>query len=185
MLYRPGALFISPETSPLLASAGEWIKTILFGAVLFVIINLFFPRYVVEGRSMEPQLHDWDLLFATSIDVMTNQLQRCDVVTLISPYDGERVVKRIIGLPGERVDVHDGQVYVNGEALPEEYINEAPRYSGSWQVGDDQYFVLGDNRNHSLDSHYYGPVDRQQIQGVVKFRYWPLNQIGVMTVPKY
>ncbi|MBI5666827.1 MAG: signal peptidase I [Chloroflexi bacterium] len=184
MLYRPGPLF-TPETASLLVAAGEWVKTILVGVVLVVVINLFFPRYVVDGRSMEPQLHSWDLLFATSLDVMTNQLQRGDVVALISPRDGVRVVKRIIGLPGERVEVQDGQVYINGEALPENYINEPPRYTGMWQVGEDQYFVLGDNRNHSLDSHVYGPVDRDRIQGVVKFRYWPLNQISLMPVPEY
>jgi signal peptidase I len=184
MLYRPGAL-ITLETTSLLATAGEWIKTILIGVILFVAVNLFFPRYVVQGRSMEPQLYNSDLLFATSIDVMTNQLQRGDVVALISPRDGERVVKRIIGLPGETVDIHDGQVYINGEALTEDYVNDPPRYTGEWQVGDNQYFILGDNRNHSLDSHYYGPVDRQQIQGVVKFRYWPPNQIGIMPVPDY
>lgn len=184
MLYqpRPG---ISQTPSSLRATAGEWLKTILFAAVMVAVINLFFPRYIVDGHSMEPQLHNWDLLFATSLDVMTNQLQRGDVVALISPRDSVRVVKRIIGLPGEQVEVREGQVYINGAALKEDYITDAPLYTGSWTVGDDQYFVLGDNRNHSLDSHYYGPVDRAFIQGVVKFRYWPLNQIGLLSVPEY
>ncbi len=184
MLYepRPG---VYQKPGSLRAAVSEWLKTLLMAAVIFAVINLLFPRYIVDGHSMEPQLHDWDLLMATSLDVMTNQLQRGDVVALISPRDGERVVKRIIGLPGERVEVRDGQVYINGTALKETYISTPPRYTGSWTVGDDQYFVLGDNRNNSLDSHYYGPVDRAQIQGVVKFRYWPLNQIGIMPVPEY
>jgi len=135
---------------------------------------------------MEPGLHERDRLFVSNLDVMTaDQLTRGQVVVLSSPVDGTVVVKRIIGLPGETIEVREGTVYINGEALDEPYVNEAPRYSGTWTLGVDQYFVLGDNRNQSYDSADYGAVSRDHMQGVVKLRLWPLDALGGFSVPEY
>lgn len=188
MLYQPGER-PSFEPAPIInwrVVYHEWLKPFLITAVIIAVINLFFPRYEVLGHSMEPGLHERDRLFVSNLDVMTtDQLGRGQVVVLASPVDGTIVVKRIIGLPGETVEVRDGAVYVNGEALDEPYINEAPRYRGSWTLRGDQYFVLGDNRNHSYDSADYGAVTRAHIRGVVKLRLWPLDALGGFNAPQY
>ncbi len=188
MLYQPGE---RPPSQPAPRINwrdlyNEWLKPFLITLVLIAIINLFFPRYEVLGHSMEPGLHERDRLFVSNLDVMTtDRLERGQVVVLSSPVDGTIVVKRIIGLPGETVEVRAGQVYVNGEALDEPYINEAPRYHGEWTLGAEEYFVLGDNRNHSYDSADYGAVSRDHIQGVVKLRLWPLDALGGFAAPDY
>ncbi len=179
MLYQPGALSLRR------CCIGEWVKSALEVLVIIFLMNLFFPRYYVDGQSMDPGLHTADRLFASSIDVLMHQIPRGAVVVLSSPRDGASVVKRVVGLPGERVEVRDGVVTVNGVALHEPYIKEAPRYAGMWQLGSDEYFVLGDNRNHSLDSADYGPVSFSHIHGVVKFRFWPLNQLSTFPLPEY
>jgi signal peptidase I len=188
MLYQPG------ERAPYEATKNrfswqslfdEWLKPCLLMVILVAIINLFFPRYEVLGHSMEPGLHERDRLIVSNLDAMTNDLRRGEMVVLSSPVDGTVVVKRIIGLPGETVNVDSGIVYINNEPLGETYISEAPRYRGSWTLGADEYFVLGDNRNHSYDSADYGPVPSELIHGVVKLRMWPLNALESFNVPEY
>lgn len=163
----------------------DWVKTLVFVAAFALLLNLFFPRYAVKGASMEPTLHETERLFVSNVDVMTRPPERGEVVVLTSPHDGELIVKRVIGLPGEDIEIRSGRVYINGVPLHEDYINEAPRYSGHWEVGANQYFILGDNRNHSLDSGDYGPIDASIIHGVVKFRWWPLNDLSMFAVPDY
>lgn len=165
--------------------AKDWVKSLLFIALFALFMNLFFPRYAVTGASMEPTLHEMERLFVSNVDIMTRPPERGEVVILTSPYDGVMIVKRVIGLPGERVTVRGGVVYINGVALQEDYINEAPTYTGTWEVGEHQYFVMGDNRNHSLDSADYGAVDAGIIHGVVKFRWYPLNALRGFGLPDY
>jgi signal peptidase I len=187
MLYQPG------NRAPMLVNrffswrqfAHEWVRPILTVILIGLVINLFFPRYYVQGHSMEPQLHESDWLFTSNIDALTQSFARGNIVVLVSPHDGQLAVKRVIGLPGEVVEVRDGRVYIDQMPLIEDYINEPPRYTGRWQVGPGQYFVLGDNRNHSLDSSDYGPVDAQRIRGSVKFRLWPPTDFGLLGVPTY
>ncbi len=163
----------------------DWCKTLLFVTVFALIMNLFFPRYAVKGASMEPTLHETERLFVSNVDIMTRAPQRGEVVILTSPRNGDMIVKRVIGLPGEVIEVRNGRVYIDGVALHEDYISEAPRYEGRWEVGANQYFILGDNRNHSLDSADYGAVEASIIQGVVKLRWWPLNELSGFAVPDY
>lgn len=163
----------------------DWAKTILIVAAFALLMNLFFPRYAVQGASMEPTLHPSERLFVSNVDLLTRPPQRGEVVILTSPYDGSIVVKRVIGLPGETVSIRGGIVTIDGAALQEDYINEAPRYTGTWELGADQYFILGDNRNNSLDSADYGAVDASIIHGVVKFRWWPLNALELFSTPRY
>ncbi len=188
MLYQPG------ERSPYGVSvkrfswrqfSNEWVKPFLTVLLFGVVINLFFPRYYVLGHSMEPQLHEYDWLFTSSLNALTQSIQRGDIVVLVSPYDGALAVKRVIGLPGEQVRILAGQVFINDTALNEDYIEESATYNGFWQVAADQYFVMGDNRNHSLDSVDYGPIDKSRIRGAVKFRLWPLADFGMFHAPDY
>jgi signal peptidase I len=163
--------------------AEEWVKPLLKMLLIVLIVNLFLPRYYVEGRSMEPNFHENDLLMTSTVEVLTDSLQRGEVVVLSSPVDGTMVLKRIIGMPGDTIEVRDGTVYINGVALDEPYINERPTYSGEWTLGADEYFVLGDNRNHSYDSADYGPVQLNEIRGAVRLRYFPFTQFQVFTTP--
>jgi signal peptidase I len=173
MLYQPGKQPPAPRVFSWHSFAKEWVKPLLQVLVIVLLMNLFFPRYYVEGRSMEPNFHEYDRLFTSAVTVMTHSIARGEVVVLASPVDGQLVLKRVIGLPGETVVIEDGQVYIDGVLLEEDYIEEAPRYSGTWVLGADEYFVLGDNRNHSYDSADYGPVTLDRIRGVVVFRFWP------------
>ncbi|MBZ0294863.1 MAG: signal peptidase I [Anaerolineae bacterium] len=186
MLYQPGD--IPPEVPPRIEwreILREWVRPLLIVVIVSFVMNLFFPRYYVKGQSMEPQLHEYDWLFTVNVDVPTNDIQRGDIIVLVSPYDGELAVKRVIGLPGEQVNVHEGKVYIDGVPLEEDYLDEAPNYYGSWEVGPDQYFVLGDNRNHSLDSGDYGPIDASRIRDTVRFRLWPPADFGRILAPDY
>mgnify|MGYP000238683920 CR=1 FL=1 len=183
MLYEPQ----NPSTprKPFLwrEFADEWVKPMLKILFIVLLVNLFLPRYYVEGRSMEPNFHERDMLLTSAIDVMTDSLQRGAVVVLSSPVDGIMVLKRIIGMPGDTVEIRDGTVYINGVALDEPYINERPNYSGEWTLGADEYFVLGDNRNRSYDSADYGPVPRANIRGAVRLRYFPFTDVEVFPTP--
>lgn len=185
MLYQPGEFQNPPARLTWRTLRNEWIKPGLTVLTFMLLMNLFFPRYMVEGKSMEPNLHETERLFVSNVDAMTGSLIRGEVVVAISPVGEISVVKRLIGLPGERIEVRGGAVYINGVALDEPYLSEPPHYTGEWQLGDNEYFLLGDNRNHSLDSHTYGPIPASRLRGVVKFRFWPLNELSVFPAPDY
>jgi signal peptidase I len=104
--------------------------------------------------------------------------QRGDVVTVeLNLPTTQEYIKRLMGLPGDTITVRRGSVWINGGKLTEPYIAEPPNYSGTWQLGPDQYFVMGDNRNDSDDSHTRGMVHRRALTGKVVLIYWPLNQV--------
>jgi signal peptidase I len=109
--------------------------------------------------------------------------QRGDVIVFHYPEDPDRdFIKRIIGLPGEQVYIEAGQVYINGAPLEEPYIQKSFTYSSrhAWTLGPDEYFVLGDNRDNSDDSHDFGPIDRSTIIGRAWVSYWPIARWGVV-----
>src|SRR5262249_30318833 len=113
---------------------------------------------------------------------------RGDVIVLHDPGNpNQDFIKRVIGLPGEKVEIKKGRVYANGELLDEPYIAEfcTNGCDGSWEIKAGQYFVLGDNRAHSYDGHSCGPVNRSLIVGQAWIRYWPLSDIGVIQHPRY
>jgi len=168
----------------------EGFKTIGLSVFLAIGIRSFVAeaRYIPSG-SMEPTLQINDRLIIDKIGYNFRQPQRGDIV-VFSPTEAlkqqnfkDAFIKRVIGLPGETVEVKGGRVYVNDQALREQYIEEEPEYSyGPVTVPEDNYLVLGDNRNNSYDSHYWGFVPRENIIGRAIVRFWPLNRAGEVDV---
>jgi signal peptidase I len=170
----------------------ETVTTIAMAALIFFVVELFTPRYYVEGRSMEPNFDDGQRLIAGRVGVFPGELQRGDVVVLryaTQPKSEPPLIKRLIGLPGETITIQDRVVYVNGEALDEPYIKEPCDQwhcqDREWVLGADEYFFMGDNRNHSNDSRSFGPVNREYVISRVIFRYWPPRDLGVMSGADY
>ncbi len=166
----------------------EWILSI--GAALLIVIlirSFLFTMIRVEGPSMEDTLLEKDRLVVTILDMKINGPQRFDVVITKFPEDVEngirkRYVKRVIGMPGETIEIRDGQTYINGEALEEPYLDEGMtmRDFGPVKLGEDSYFVMGDNRNNSHDSRSadVGPISRSLFIGKARFTVWPFDRWG-------
>ena len=167
----------------------EIVSTVVFVIAVTVLFDLAIPRSLVDGHSMEPTFHGDDRLVVSRLHYLLGAPDRGDIVVFNSlvPSEAERgvmLIKRVIGLPGDTVELRDQQVHINGEALNETYIKEACRLSrcpdNSWQLGEYEYFVMGDNRNNSRDSRRFNAVPLQKIVGQVIFRYWPLMSIGII-----
>ncbi len=150
----------------------------LAAALLFT--TLIAAPVRVSGSSMVNTLRDKDFMIVTKIDYLLGDPSRFDVVICHYPNrDRETFVKRIVGVPGDVVEVRRGALYVNGEAIDEPYIEYPANYTfGAVTLPEDQYFVLGDNRASSNDSHLVGPLTRGQIVGRVRFVFWPLSRFG-------
>ncbi len=163
----------------------DTLETLLLAVILFLIINTLTGRYQVHGQSMEPSLHDGQYLIASKVVYWLHPPERGDVIVLDPPAGQSPVpyIKRVIGLPGDIVEVREQRVWVNGVALNEPYINAPPTYTGNWVLGEGQYFVLGDNRNNSSDSHAWGLLARERILGKAIFSYWPPTSWGI--IPHY
>jgi signal peptidase I len=178
LVWEPAA----PERSRrALSWLGELVQTLLVAGALFLAVNLATARIRVDGSSMEPTLSDGDLVVVNRIAHRVEALARGDIVVFHFPLDpGRRFIKRLIGLPGDQVSIHDGRVFVNQVPLSEPYIAAPPAYSGEWQVGPDEIFVLGDNRNNSSDSQNWGMVPAEEIVGKAVLVYWPLPSVGLI-----
>lgn len=164
----------------------EGAKTIATAAVLAFGIRTFVAeaRYIPSG-SMEPTLEINDRLIVEKLSYRFRKPERGDIV-VFSPTQilqaqnfHDDFIKRVIGLPGEKIEVKGGQVYVNDRPLREKYLEEAPEYRyGPVKVPLGQYLVLGDNRNHSYDSHRWGFVPQENLIGRAAVRFWPFNRLG-------
>ena len=171
----------------------EIINTVLYFIILFVavwaIVTFVGQRTVVNGVSMYDTLNDGDNLWVDKFSYHFKDPQRFDIV-VFPMYDGEEYfIKRIIGLPGETVRIdHQGNIYINGEKLEESYGYETiePEMIGrafdGVTLGDDEYFVMGDNRNESEDSRFdiVGNVKRKDLMGKAVFRLWPITSFGTL-----
>lgn len=184
MLYKPRHTQSRRFTIYWQRLSREWIRPFTWAILLILVINLLFPRYAVEGHSMEPNLHERVRLFSININLVP-QLQRGELVIARSPVGEVNVVKRLIGLPGETIEITEGVVYVDGVLLIEPYVRNHAQYSGIWHLGADEYFVLGDNRASSTDSHDYGALPRVRIEGLALFSYWPLSELSFFAPPGY
>ncbi len=161
------------------------IVFLLIAAVALLILMFVGRVAVVNGESMQPNLHDGDLLIVQKLGYRNPQ--RFDIVVFDSGDErGTLYIKRVMGLPGETVQVADGAIWINGQKLEEDYGLEPMDSAGiaaePLTLGENEYFVLGDNRNNSGDSRSasVGPVHRDQIVGKALLRFWPVNEIGLL-----
>jgi len=193
----------------------ELVETLLLALIIFVGVRSVILNYRVDGMSMEPNLHNGEMLIVNrreyshldlaklvdwipGIHVTTGTSwypfrppQRGDIIVFMPPgVTSEPYIKRIIGLPGDQISIHDGGVYVNSKRLDESYL----RSDTSWRgiAGDNTYtvqsgnvFVLGDNRNNSSDSRVFGEVPIGNIIGKAWLAYWPPSEMGVLPQPNY
>jgi signal peptidase I len=163
----------------------SWLRDLVVSVAIsaFIIVFLYQPVRV-EGTSMLPMLEDQDRLFINKIAYRMGEIHRGDVVVFQYPRDHTKsYIKRVIALPGDRLRIDDGQVYVNGERMQEPYVPSRfsdDRSQPEMVLPPHDYFVMGDHRSISSDSREFGPVDRSLIYGKAVFVYWPMEQVGVV-----
>lgn len=182
----------------------EVVETILLTLIIFLVVRALVQNFKVEGSSMEPNLHSGQYLlvnkavyfsfdteaiakFVPFIDTDDSRIffifhppERGDVIVFRFPKEPTRdFIKRVMAGPGETVEIRSGVVWVNGQKLDEPYLRDRPNYNfGPETVPEDNYFVLGDNRNNSSDSHVWGMVPRDMIIGKAWLSYWPVSEWG-------
>src|SRR5216683_4491899 len=167
----------------------ELAEVVVLAIILYFGISFAVQTVHVEGLSMFATLDDNDYLIADKIAYRLHAPQRGDIIILRPPTDDSKdFIKRVIALPGERLLIRDGVVYINGHRLIEPYLPEAwtvfsnslgPTGSPDGSViPPNEYFVMGDNRNRSQDSRTFGPIGRDRIDGRAWFRIWPINHFG-------
>ena len=167
------------------AGLGLWLRDLFVSAAASVLIITFLYQPVrVEGTSMLPRLEDRDRLFINKFVYHVSAIERGDVVVFHYPRDPEKsYIKRVIALPGDRLWIDHGQVWLNGKPLREGYVPEDYRDSrsmGEIIVPADSFFMMGDHRSISSDSREFGPVERSLIYGKAVFIYWPAKDAGVV-----
>jgi signal peptidase I len=157
-------------------------ETVLLSILLFLAINTISARIRVESISMQPTLYDGDFVVVNKLAYKIGSPTRGDIVIFRYPPDPnkEPYIKRIIGLPGDVVGARNQTIYINGVALDEPYISAPPSYNGEWIVPEDSIFVLGDNRNHSSDSHSWGMVPIDNVLGKALVVYLPVAHWQVL-----
>jgi signal peptidase I len=163
----------------------ETLETLALALLLFLAINFVSARIRVDGSSMVPSFHDGDYVIVNRLAYRLGEIERGDVIVFPYPLDPEEdFIKRVIGLPGDRIAVNGGIVYLNGLPVEEDYIEEPMQASYAEVVVPEGYvFVMGDNRNDSDDSRRWGPLSIDAIIGKAVFRYWPLADAGVVDHP--
>lgn len=155
------------------------IGIILLAVGIFLVMQLVVQNFVVKGPSMEPSLYTGQMFLVNKVVYRLHPPQRGDIIVFRSPVPPPPIViKRVIGKPGDTIEINAGKVYINGHLLEEPYIMEAPSYSyGPETVPTDHYFLLGDNRNESGDSHdLFGPVPEENIIGKAWLCIWPISE---------
>jgi signal peptidase I len=180
---------ITERSTPLHSLRSEirvWTRDLLIAIGLALVIIVFLYQPVkVEGTSMAPLLSDQERIFINKFVYRFEPIQRGDVVVFWYPFDHSKsFIKRVIGLPGETVEIRQGTVYVNGKIVLEPYV--PPQYEdlsdfGPKLVDKDCYFVMGDHRISSNDSRVFGPVPIQNIYGRAVFAYWPVDHFGSLS----
>lgn len=168
----------------------EVLDLIVLIAAIYALVNLATVRFEVQGSSMEPTFSEAQFLILSRVSYLLGDLQHGDIVVFHNPNNtAEDYIKRIIGLPGDMVEIRDTLVYINGEQLIEPYIREtchpAQCPDSIWELGSDEYFVMGDNRNGSHDSRAFGPIKHHAIIGEVMVRYWPPADWGFVSRINY
>lgn len=176
----------------------ETLETLILAIVIFTTINLVSVRVRVDGFSMQPTLENGNYVLVNRLAYLWSEPRRGDIIVFRPPmYPEENLwerviglpdleeryqdyIKRVIGLPGERVKIEAGVVYINDVALNEPYLKIHPSYTGEWEVPPETLFVLGDNRNNSSDSHAWGFVPLKNVIGRAELVYWPIPQLSLL-----
>jgi len=173
------------QSRPVLSILLELAQTLLLAAALFLLVNALTARIRVEGPSMENNLFDGDVVIVNRLAYRWDSPERGDIVVFHYPLDPDRrLIKRVIGLPGDEVHIQGDQVFINGVPLEETFLppladnRSDPTLDSTWILGPDEVFVMGDNRDHSHDSRHWGPLAIESIIGKAVFIYWPPSQIG-------
>ena len=162
---------------------GVWLRDLIVSLAISAFIIVFIYQPVkVEGTSMMPSLEDQERIFVNKFVYRLEPISRGDIVVFRYPRDPSKsYIKRVIGMAGDRIRIDSGQVYVNGEALDEDYVPPAYADSRSYPetvVPPNCYLVLGDHRSMSNDSRDFGPVNQTYIYGKAVFGYWPMDKVG-------
>jgi signal peptidase I len=152
-------------------------------AATFVIF--FYQPVKVEGASMNPVLWDQERIFINKFIYRFEPIERGDIIVFSYPLDPSKsFIKRVVGLPGEAIQIRTGRLYIDGHELPDQYVPssylDGSNYSGP-AISTDSYFVIGDHRDGSNDSRLFGPVPRSYIHGNAVFVYWPVDHFGLLT----
>lgn len=162
----------------------DWIETIAIALlVAFLIRNFLFQPYRVQMGSMLPTLKENNLIIVNKITYRFNDPKRGDIV-VFRPPNGSKVfyVKRIVALPGETIEIRNGEILINGIPIQEDYISiETPGVYGPLTLSKDEYFVMGDHRNNSLDSREFGPISKESIIGKAALVFWPPSAFAVLS----
>ena len=169
----------------------EILEIFALALILFVVIQFAVETVRVLGVSMNPTLSDQDFLIASRIDYRLHHPNRGDVIIMRDPYDSSKdFIKRVIAVPGDHLSITDGRVKINGHLLSEPYLPKTETWtvSNTWPaqpgqsdvIPKNEYFVMGDNRNHSTDSRVFGPVAGTDIEARAWVRIWPLDHMGTV-----
>jgi signal peptidase I len=163
----------------------SWTRDLFFSVAFALVIILFVYQPVkVEGSSMEPGLEDQERIFINKLVYRFETIERGDVIVFRYPRDNRKsFIKRVIGVPGDRVRVVEGHVYVNGQMLSEPYVSQDYFDTRSYEerlVKPDTFYVMGDHRSMSNDSRDFGLVPRANVYGKAVFGYWPMEKLGTV-----
>ncbi len=174
----------------------EVVETLVLTLVIFLVIQNFVAQpYRVQQQSMEHTLEPDQYVLVDKLTPRFDDFKRGDIVVFNPPAgwvqsDGTPYIKRVIGIGGDTIDIHDGKVFVNGIALDEPYVYEGQPTTASdgqstWVVPQGDLFVMGDHRENSADSRVFGPISRSSVIGRAWLRYWPFNTFGILQTPTH
>jgi signal peptidase I len=162
----------------------EVMETLLIALVLAFLVRTFVVEsFLVDGRSMQPTLQHHERLFVNKLGYRIGSPERGDIIVFRYPKDPSRdFIKRIIGLPGDEIEIRSGVLYINGQRYDEPYIlEEDPRGYLAAEIPEGEFFVMGDNRRNSEDSRFFGTVPIANIKGKALLVYWPLEDLRLLT----
>ena len=155
----------------------ELIPYVLIIIVVLLIKQFVFTNVMVHGDSMYPTLHNKDLMILNKASVRLGKIKRFDIVVIDAM--NEKIIKRVIGLPGETIEYNNGKLYINNKVVEDKYNDGTTFDFKKVVLGEDEYFVLGDNRAVSIDSRRLGPIPKKDILGKAKLVIFPFNRFGV------
>ncbi len=185
---------LGPTLGAVAAFVLEIVQIAALALAIIIPVRYFLVQpFIVKGESMEPNFHDNEYLIIDELTFRFREPERGEIVVFHPPgaNDSQYYIKRVIGLPGETIEVKDGKVIVaneenpNGFILEEDYLDDYTPGRDRRVVGLDEYYLLGDNRDASLDSRAFGPVPKDNIVGRVWIRGLPLEKIGTFSLPEY